>query len=81
MSRPFEVWVENLLLPTFFREISRLHIMHISALLWTDFHQNRKDPIGKFHDGVIWLHLPEFISFFFSYLNFVIPEGCPKQKA
>ena len=37
--------------------------------------------IGKFHDGVIWLHLPEFISFFFSYLNFVIPEGCPKQKA
>ena len=37
--------------------------------------------IGKFHDGVIWLRLPEFISFFFSYLNFVIPEGCPKQKA
>ena len=44
MPRPFEVWVENRLLPAFFREISRLHIVHISALRWTEFHQNRKDP-------------------------------------
>ena len=32
----------------FFVKISRLHIMHISALRWTEFHQNRKDPFkGK----------------------------------
>ena len=46
-ATPFEVWVENLLLPAFFREISRLHIVHISALHWTEFHQNRKDPIRE----------------------------------
>ena len=37
MPRPFEVWVENLL----------LHIVRISALRWTEFHQNRKDPIRE----------------------------------
>ena len=47
MPRPFEVWVENRLLPAFFREISRLHIVHISALRWTEFHRNRKDPIRE----------------------------------
>ena len=47
MPRPFEVWVENLLLPAFFREISRLLIVRISALRWTEFHQNRKDPIRE----------------------------------
>ena len=47
MPRPFEVWVENLLLPAFLREISRLHIVGISALRWTEFHQNRKDPIRE----------------------------------
>ena len=47
MPRPFEVWVENLLLPAFFPEISRLHIVRISALRWTEFHQNRKDPIRE----------------------------------
>ena len=26
--------------------------------------------LGHFHDGDIWLQLPEFISFLFSYLNF-----------
>ena len=37
MPRPFEVWVENRL----------LHIVRISALRWTEFHQNRKDPIRE----------------------------------
>ena len=37
MPRPFEVWVENLL----------LHIVRISALRWTEFHQNRKDPMRE----------------------------------
>ena len=31
----------------FFVKISRLHIVRISALRWTEFHQNRKDPIRK----------------------------------
>ena len=47
MPRPFEVWVENLLLPAFFVKISRLHIVRISALRWTEFHQTRKDPIRE----------------------------------
>ena len=47
MPRPFEVWVENLLLQAFFVKISRLHIARISALRWTEFHQNRKDPIRE----------------------------------
>ena len=41
MPRPFEAWVENLLLPAFF-------IVRISALRWKEFHQNRKDPIQEF---------------------------------
>ena len=53
MPRPFEVWVENLLLQAtsspghFFVKISRLHIVRISALRWTEFHQNRKDPVQE----------------------------------
>ena len=47
MPRPFEVWVENLLLPAFFRKNSRLQVVRISALRWTEFHQNRKDPIRE----------------------------------
>ena len=47
MPRPFEVWVENRLLPAFFVKISRLHIVRISALRWREFHQNRKDPIRE----------------------------------
>ena len=47
MPRPFEVWVENRLLPAFFVKISRLHIVRISALRWTEFHQNRKDTIPE----------------------------------
>ena len=44
MPRPFEVWVENLLLPAFFRvNLSATH----SALRWIEFHQNRKDPIRE----------------------------------
>ena len=35
-THPFEVWVENLLLPAFFRKISRLHIVRISAFRWTE---------------------------------------------
>ena len=31
----------------FFVEISRLHIVCISALRWTEFHQNRKDPMRE----------------------------------
>ena len=31
----------------FFVKISRLHIVHISALRWTESHQNRKDPIRE----------------------------------
>ena len=31
----------------FFGKISRLHIMHFSALRWTEFHQNHKDPIWR----------------------------------
>ena len=31
------------------------------------------DLIGHLHDGVILLLRPEFFSFFFSYLNLVIP--------
>ena len=30
-----------------FVKISRLHIARISALRWTDFHQNRKDPMRE----------------------------------
>ena len=42
---PFGVWVEILLLPAFFREnLSATFIVHISALRWTEFDQNRKDP-------------------------------------
>ena len=48
MPRPFEVWVENLLLLAFFREnLFLLHILRISALRWTEFNQNRKDPIRE----------------------------------
>ena len=47
MTRPFEVWVENLQLQAFFCEISRLHVVLISALRWTEFSQNRKDPIRE----------------------------------
>ena len=47
MPRPFEVWVENLLLPAFFVKISLLDIVRISALRWTEFHQNRKDLIRE----------------------------------
>ena len=46
LPRLFGDWVETLLLPAFVK-ISRLHIMHISALRWTEFHQNRKDPIWR----------------------------------
>ena len=31
----------------FFVKISRLHIVRISALRWTEFHQNRKDPMPE----------------------------------
>ena len=31
----------------FFVKIFRLHIVRISALHWTEFHQNRKDPIRE----------------------------------
>ena len=31
----------------FFVKISRLHIVHISSLRWTEFHQNGKDPIRE----------------------------------
>ena len=31
----------------FFVKISRLHIVRISALRWTEFYQNRKDPIRE----------------------------------
>ena len=47
VPRPFEVWLEILLLPAFFVKISRLHVVRISALRWTEFHQNRKDPIRE----------------------------------
>ena len=47
MPRPFEVWVENLLLPAFFRENLSATLVRISALRWTEFHQNRKDPIRE----------------------------------
>ena len=36
--------------------------------------------IGHLHDGVILLLWPECFSFFLSYLNFVIPVMCTKQK-
>ena len=35
--------------------------------------------IGHFHDGVILLQLPEFISFSFSNSNFVIPVDSKEQ--
>ena len=31
----------------FFVKISWLHIMHISALRWSEFHQNHKDPVWR----------------------------------
>ena len=31
----------------FFVKISRLRIVRVSALRWTDFHQNRKDPMRE----------------------------------
>ena len=53
MPRPFEVWVENLLLRRqSFVKISRLHIVRISALRWTEFHQNREDPIRELDSAV-----------------------------
>ena len=45
VPRPFGVSVQILSLPAFFREnLSATFIVHISALRWTKFHQNRKDP-------------------------------------
>ena len=35
--------------------------------------------IGHFHDGVLLLQLPEFISFSFSNANFVIPVESKEQ--
>ena len=35
--------------------------------------------IGNFHDDDIWLQLPEFISFLFSYLNLSIPLRIKEQ--
>ena len=52
MPRPFEVWVENLLLPAFFCEnltATYSAYVPISALRWTEFQQNRKDPIREIH--------------------------------
>ena len=39
----------------------------------------KQDTIGHFHDGVILLQLPEFISFSFSNSNFVIPGESKEQ--
>ena len=49
LTRLFGDWVEtrNCCCRHFFVKISRLHIMHISALRWTEFHPNRKDPIWR----------------------------------
>ena len=47
VQRLFGVWVEILLLTAFFVKISRLHIVCIDALRWTEFHQNRKDPMRE----------------------------------
>ena len=47
VPRPFEVWVEILLLPAFFRENLSSTIVRISALRWTKFQQNHKDPIRE----------------------------------
>ena len=37
------------------------------------------EAIGHFHVGVILLQLPEFISFSFSNVNFVIPVDSKEQ--
>ena len=41
--------------------------------------QEKTQQIGHFHDGVILLQLPEFISFSFSNVNFVIPVDSKEQ--
>ena len=43
----FGVWVEILLLKAFLVKIFRLYIVRISALRWTEFHQNHKDPMRE----------------------------------
>ena len=49
MPCPFEVWVENLLLPAFFREnLSATHTVRISALRWIEFHQLANTQFEKF---------------------------------
>ena len=41
---------------------------------------NNPDLIGHFHDGIILLQPPEFISFSFSNANFVIPVESKEQN-
>ena len=46
--RLFGDWVEILPLPAFFfMKIYRLQIVRISALRWTECHENRKDPMRE----------------------------------
>ena len=44
VPRLFGVWVE-ILLPAFFRENLSATYSALSALRWTEFHQNRKNPM------------------------------------
>ena len=46
MPRLFGVWVE-ILLPAFFRENLSATYSALSALRWTEFHQNRKNPMRE----------------------------------
>ena len=46
VPRLFGVWVE-ILLPAFFRENLSATYSALSALRWTEFHQNRKNPMGE----------------------------------
>ena len=47
VPRLFVVWVEILLLPAFFRQNLSATYSALSALRWTEFHQNRKNPMRQ----------------------------------
>ena len=59
VPRLFGVWVEFCCCRHFFVKIFRLLIVRISAFSWTEFHQNRKDPMREIHrfpiQGHNWL--------------------------
>ena len=54
-------------------------IIIIIMIIYFGFKIQGRVIIGHFYDGVIWLQLPEFISFSFSNSNFIIPVESKEQ--